>query len=217
MQQRKKTLKGAPFEKRLITRTYERIGLQPIYNAEDIASLPHVNSLPGFAPFVRSTRTLGYVVGRWEVCQELPYPTVREVNQAVRDDLPRGLTTLNLLLDQATLQGLDPDAAPADLVGAGGTSLACADDAVTLFDSVALDHTPLLVITGASALPVAALILSTAERHGIAHDQIKGCIGADPLGALAVFGTLPLSLDRCYDLMARWTAWAQTRARACGR
>lgn len=207
-----KTLKGAPFEKRLITRTYEQIGLQPIYNAEDSASLPHVTSLPGFAPFVRSTRTLGYVVGRWKVCQELPYPTAREVNQAARDDLPRGLTALNLSLDRATLHGLDPDAAPVDLVGAGGTSLACADDAVTLFDGVALDRTPLLIITGANALPVVTLILAAAERHGIAHDQIQGCIGADPLGALATFGTLSLSLDRCYDLMARWTAWAQTHA-----
>jgi len=33
-----KTLKGAPFEKRLITKTYENILLQPIYNIEDIAS-----------------------------------------------------------------------------------------------------------------------------------------------------------------------------------
>ncbi len=207
-----KTLKGAPFEKRLITKTYEQISLQPIYNAEDIASLPHVNSLPGFAPFVRSARTLGYVIGRWDVAQELPYPAPHEVNQAARDDLPRGLTAINLPLDRATLQGLDPDAAPADLVGAGGVSLASMEDAAALFDGVALDRTPLLILAGADALPIAALILTAAERYGIAHDQLQGCVGADPLGALATAGTLPLSLDRCYDLMARWTAWAQTHA-----
>jgi methylmalonyl-CoA mutase len=207
-----KTLKGAPFEKRLITRTYEHISLQPIYNAEDIASLPHINSLPGFEPFVRSTRVLGYVIERWDVCQELPYPTPREVNQAARDDLPRGLTALNLSLDQATLQGVDPDAAPVNMVGAGGMSLASVDDAAMLFDGVALDRTPLFVVAGASALPVAALILAAAERCGIAHDQIQGCIGADPLGALAAQGALPLSLERSYDLMARWTAWARTHA-----
>ncbi len=207
-----KTLKGALFEKRLITRTYEQISLQPIYNAEDIAGLPHVNSLPGFAPFVRSTRALGHVIGRWDVCQELPYPTPREVNQAAREDMPRGLTALNLPLDRATLQGLDPDAAPADLAGAGGVSLASVDDLATLFDGLALDRAPLLVIAGASALPVAALILTAAGRSGIAYDQLQGCIGADPLGALATMGSLPLSLDRCYDLMARWTAWAHTHA-----
>jgi methylmalonyl-CoA mutase len=207
-----KTLKGAPFEKRLITRTYEQISLQPIYNAEDIASLPHITSLPGFAPFVRSTRTLGYVIGRWEVCQELPYPTPREVNQAAHDDLPRGLTAINVPLDRATLHGLDPDAAPVEWIGAGGMSLASVEDAATLCDGMALDRTPLLVAAGADALPVATLILAAAERYGIAHDQVQGCIGADPLGALAMFGTLPLLLERCYDAMARWTAWAQTHA-----
>ncbi|PMP79358.1 MAG: methylmalonyl-CoA mutase, partial [Chloroflexus aggregans] len=78
-----KTLKGAPFEKRLITKTYEQILLQPIYNAGDIADLPHINSLPGFAPFVRDTRILGPLVERWQVAQELPYPTTTEVRQAL--------------------------------------------------------------------------------------------------------------------------------------
>jgi len=207
-----KTLKGAPFEKRLITKTYENILLQPIYNIEDIAGLPQVNSLPGFEPFVRSTRALGYVIARWEVCQELPYPLPREVNEAARSDLSRGLTSLNLPLDQATLQGLDPDAAPMALVGAGGVSLATVDDAVTLLEGVALDRTPLLVASGANAVPVAALILAAAERSGVTFDRIGGCIGADPLGALAVQGSLPFSLERSYDLMAQWTAWAHVHA-----
>jgi methylmalonyl-CoA mutase len=43
-------LKGAVFEKKMYTETYEGIKLHPIYRAEDIAGLPHVNSLPGFAP-----------------------------------------------------------------------------------------------------------------------------------------------------------------------
>jgi methylmalonyl-CoA mutase (EC 5.4.99.2) len=70
-------------------------------------------------------------------------PPPREVNQAARDDLPRGLTALNLSLDQATLPGkLIPDAAPVNMVGAGGMSLASVDDAAMLFDGVALDRTP---------------------------------------------------------------------------
>jgi hypothetical protein len=45
-----KALKGAPFEKRLITKTYEEIDLQPMYQHEDIEGLPHLDRLPGFAP-----------------------------------------------------------------------------------------------------------------------------------------------------------------------
>ena len=67
-----KFLKGAPFEKRLVTKTYENIDLQPMYRQEDIANLPHLDSLPGFAPYLRGTTPLGYVASSWDVAQELP-------------------------------------------------------------------------------------------------------------------------------------------------
>lgn len=207
-----KTLKGVPFEKRLITKTYEQILLQPIYNAADIAELPHTGSLPGFAPFVRDTRVLGPVLERWQVAQELPYPTADEANQAAQADVPRGLTTLNLPLDQATQHGLDPDAAAPAQVGTGGLSLATLADARRLLAQLDLNRLALLVNAGAQAMPVAALLVTAAEAQGITPDQLHGCLGADPLGALAASGTLPASLDRCYDLLAEWTRWAMAHA-----
>ena len=51
------TLDGAPFEKKLVTRTFEGIDVQPIYRADDLAGLDHLGSLPGEAPYVRGTRT----------------------------------------------------------------------------------------------------------------------------------------------------------------
>ncbi|WP_448336600.1 methylmalonyl-CoA mutase family protein [Chloroflexus aurantiacus] len=207
-----KTLKGAPFEKRLVTKTFENILLQPIYNASDIADLPHLASLPGFAPFVRDTRILGPVRERWQVAQELPYPTATEVNQAAQADLPRGLTTLNVPLDQATRQGIDPDAAAPAQVGAGGMSLATLDDARRLFDQLDLARIPLLIQTGALSLPVAGLLLAAATERGLSPDQWQGTLAADPLGNLAADGSLPASLERCYDLLAEWTRWAMTNA-----
>jgi methylmalonyl-CoA mutase len=85
-----KALKGAPFEKRLITRTYEGISLQPIYRQEDIQGLPHLDGLPGFAPYARGADALGYVSRSWDVAQELPYPTPATFNAALRTDLERG-------------------------------------------------------------------------------------------------------------------------------
>jgi len=207
-----KTLKGAPFEKRLLTRTYEGITLQPIYALADTASLPHAASLPGLPAYVRGTRALGYLIRPWEVAQELPYPTAAEVNQAAREDLPRGLTTLHVRLDRATRLGQDPDQAPPDSVGQGGASLASRDDAATLFAEIPLAQTPLLFAAGAVALPLAALILAAAEAQGLKPGKLQGCIGADPLGALASAGALPISLERSYDAMAWLTAWAATHA-----
>ncbi len=50
-------LKGASFEQRMLTPTPEGITLQPLYRREDAAALPHVNSRPGAAPFVRGRAT----------------------------------------------------------------------------------------------------------------------------------------------------------------
>jgi len=37
-------LKGAVFDKKMYTETYEGIKLHPIYRSEDVSGLPHVNS-----------------------------------------------------------------------------------------------------------------------------------------------------------------------------
>ena len=60
------TLKGAPFEKKLITKTYEGIDLQPIYNKEDRNKVPYLaDSLPGSFPFTRGTNPAGYKGEAW--------------------------------------------------------------------------------------------------------------------------------------------------------
>ena len=59
------TLKGAPFEKKLVTKTFEGIDIQPIYNKTDLDGLTHLGSLPGQAPYVRGTKT----TNTWEMHQ----------------------------------------------------------------------------------------------------------------------------------------------------
>ncbi|NTW00630.1 MAG: methylmalonyl-CoA mutase [Oscillochloris sp.] len=205
-------LKGVPFEQKLVTRTYEGIKLQPIYTQADTAALPQIQSLPGLPPYLRNTQALGYVIQPWQVAQELPYPTAAAVNQAAREDLPRGLTMLNVPLDRATLLGLDPDQVPPEMVGQGGVSLANLTDLTTLFNGVPLAQTPLHVAVGASGLPLLALIIAAAARQGVDPAQLRGCIGMDPLGLLATHGCLPTNLERSYDTLAWLTAWAQAHA-----
>ena len=122
------TLKGAPFEKKVISKTYEGIDLQPIYRQEDVAEVSQLNQWPGFGPYGRGSRASGYTVQPWAICQELPYPTAQEFNQAARYDLERGQTAISLLLDKATLLGQDPDEARVGDVGQGGVSIATVDD-----------------------------------------------------------------------------------------
>ena len=105
------SLKGAPFDKKMLTQTYEGITLQPIYTPEDVKGLPHLGGVPGAFHFVRGNEALGKRVAGWLVAQELPYPKAEDFNEALKQDLERGQTAVNLVLDAASQAGLDPDQA----------------------------------------------------------------------------------------------------------
>ena len=51
-------LKGAPFDKKLVTRTPEGIDVQPLYTAADWPADGDPSGFPGFMPTTRGSRTL---------------------------------------------------------------------------------------------------------------------------------------------------------------
>ncbi|MFZ1642562.1 MAG: methylmalonyl-CoA mutase family protein [Candidatus Contendobacter sp.] len=207
-----KFLKGAPFEKRLVTKTYENIDLQPMYRQEDIEGLPHLDSLPGFAPYLRGTTPLGYVASSWDVAQELPYGTPAAFNEALRADLARGQNAVNLVLDRPTLAGVDADQAEADDVGKGGLSISSVADLAQALDGVDLESTPLFIQASTSALTFTALLAALVQKQGKSLAKVRGAIGMDPLGQLARDGRLPRDLDGIYDVMAQLATWAKANA-----
>ncbi|MFC4769700.1 methylmalonyl-CoA mutase family protein [Effusibacillus consociatus] len=203
-----KSLKGASFETKLMTNTYEEFTLQPIYRKEDIERLLHVSNFPGFAPYVRGTKALGYVIRPWEVCQEISPGTPEEFNRAAQNDLQRGQTMLNLVLDRAALSGLNPDEAKPEDVGNKGVSIFRREDLDTALDDINLEKVPLYIQTGALGLPILALLLSHLEAQGKDPQKLSGCIGMNPLGALVQEGTIPCPLETAYDAMEQITNWA---------
>lgn len=205
-------LKGAPFDKKMFTPTYEGITLRPIYRREDAAELPHVNSFPGFAPFVRGANASGYVKDAWDISQEIAFSSPSEFNNAARNSIARGLNALNMVLDKATRNGYDPDWAQPEDVGFGGLSIATLNDLDRALDGVDLENTPLLVRSGASAMPFAALLVALARKRRKTTTGLHGCIEMDPLAVLSHEGRLPQSLDGAYREMAALTRWAAARA-----
>ncbi|MHB1306903.1 MAG: methylmalonyl-CoA mutase family protein [Limisphaerales bacterium] len=205
-------LKGAPFEKRMLTSTYEGITLQPLYCQEDIASIPHVSSFPGFAPFVRGATASGYLAHGWHVSQEITGSSPMEFNDSARHGLGRGLTALNLVVDQATRNGHDPDWAKSTEVGCGGVSISTLGDLERALDGIDLEKSPLFVRTGASGMPFAALLAALSRKQRKSTAWIRGCIETDPLGVLAHESRLPQSLPAAYREMAALTKWAAEHA-----
>ena len=209
-------LKGAPFEKKLLTKTPEGITLQPIYRSEDTQYLPEMNSLPGFAPYLRGGQVWREADKAWQVAQELVYPTYEEFNEAVRHDLKRGQTAVILLLDKASRKGLDPDAAAVGEVGGGGVSIASLKGMTKALDGIKLDETPVYINCGTSALPYLGMFTALATKQGVSFQKLSGALAMDPLGTLLLDGSLPCSIEGALDEMAAMTVWANSKAPQLG-
>ncbi len=207
-----KELKGKPFEKTLIKKTYEGIDIQPMYFVHDLDGLPLVDTLPGEAPYMRGTTASGNRVNAWNIAQEITLADPEEFNRAAQYDLTRGQNSLNIVFDRATLNGLDPDQAPAEMVGKGGLSLATLSDAKIALAGIDLTAQPCRVTCGVSGIALAALISALLEENGKTLAELQGSLVVDPLGSMAVEGKLSSSLALAYDRMAQLARWAGEHA-----
>jgi methylmalonyl-CoA mutase len=207
-QEVERLLKGASFAKRMFTNTVEGIRINPLYSQADTSTLPWLDSRPGQAPFVRGTKSAGYLGAPWLVAQELPLPDCVALNKALLEDLPRGQTAISLALDVAGRQGLDPDQAASGDVGRDGTSLASLADMEKLLTGIGTARLPLMIQAGPAALPMSALLLAYWNKQDIRLDALHGCIGFDPAAELARTGSLPHSLTGTYRELGTLTRWA---------
>ncbi len=201
-------LKGKPFEKALVTPTYEDINLQPIYRREDIENLPHLKGKPGFGNYARGTSPEGYLAHPWEICQEIACPQPESFNNALKHDLERGQTAVQLTPDTACRMGLDADTADPGQVGAGGVSISNLDDLETALNDINLGHFAIHIDAGFSALEMLTALVALRKKLNKPIDNLRGSIDADPLGFLAAHGRLPVSTKNSYDTMAQAASWS---------
>lgn len=211
------SLQGAPFEKKLVTHTYEGIDVQPIYTARDRLGEPDDEGFPGLPPLVRGARPLGAAVTGWDLRQEYAHPDVRVAAREIADDLHGGVASLLLRLDATARSGLDPDDRRAENVDGDGLMLHRLDDFRELLADVNLDEVGVALDAGAAFLPAAATLAALWRQRGVTPDRAGGAFHADPLGALATTGQLPVTpaaaLEQMADL-AVWTAENFPRVRA---
>lgn len=203
-----KLLKGKPYEKIMLTNTYEGIQLKPMYRKDDIADLPLNDELPGNGHYLRGTKSDGYFTKPWDVAQEISEPTPEKFNKALLNDLNRGLTAVNMVLDEATLMGTDPDESEIGLVGNGGLSLVNLNDLEISLNKVVLDCIDINIQAYGQALPITAMLMALARKQGISTTSIKGVIGLDPLADLVEWGDVEYTLPEIYDEMYNLTKWA---------
>jgi methylmalonyl-CoA mutase len=201
-------LNGAPFEKKLVTHTYEGIDIQPIYSRSDFPGESDPNGFPGLPPFVRGSKVLGAVMRGADLRQEHAHPDLTVTNRAIVADFADGTTSIQLRLDAAARNGLDPDeTAAASLAGRDGIMAYSVDDLDAALADVDLTRVGIALDGGAAFLPAASLLAALWQRRGVALHQVRGAFNADPLAALARDGQLPVSPGASMTMLAELAEW----------
>jgi len=89
--------------------TPEGINVKCMYTAEDVAGLPSVNTLPGFAPYVRGPQPTMYAQRPWTIRQYAGFSTAKDSNAFYRRNIAAGQQGLSVAFDLATHRGYDSD------------------------------------------------------------------------------------------------------------
>jgi len=149
-------LKGASFEERLVSKTYDGIAIAPLYGRD-------AGARPVFG------RTAG---APWQIIQRIELPDPAAANAQALHDLENGATGLALVFAGAIGAygfGLD-----------GGTSLARLLDGVVLDAGIALDLQP-----GPQSEHIAHRLAEVVRLRGVSPAAAGIRFGFDPLGAIA--------------------------------
>ena len=203
-------LKGAPFEKKMFTKTYEGITFDPMYTRKHTEDILPKGVMPGMGDYLRGVDAAGYIGKPWGIAQACDETLPAENNELLRHENDKGATIYHIVLDTASRAGVD--ARQAEAVGDTGTSVTTVEDMHVLLTGLDLAKFPLYVYAGANAVPLLALVAAARRASGEDMAEVRGIVGADPIGALAADGKLPASLDAHYDSLAAAARWATVNA-----
>jgi methylmalonyl-CoA mutase len=180
---------GAPLE-RLDWHTPEGLVVKPLYTADDLAGLDHLDTLPGFAPYVRGPRATMYAGRPWTVRQYAGFSTAEESNAFFRKNLAAGQTGLSVAFDLATHRGYDSDhPRVAGDVGKAGVAIDTVEDMRILFAGIPLDKMSVSMTMNGAVLPVMAMFIVAAQEQGVAPSALAGTLQNDILKEFMVRNT----------------------------
>jgi len=200
-------LKGAPFEKIMLTKTYEDINLEPIYTESEHKEQV-IKGVPGKAPF---TRGLSHK-STWQISQDIQVSSLKEFNKILRYDLECGQNAIRLHLDQASMQGQDSDLADQNMVFKNGLPVSTIEDLDTIFKNIILADWPVYIKSGSAGISSAAFLIAYCKKHDIRFDTLNVAIETDPLFEWSKFGALNTTLVETFDEIALLTNWAVKNA-----
>jgi methylmalonyl-CoA mutase len=170
--------------------TPEKIPVKPIYSAEDLENMEHLNYAAGLPPYLRGPYSSMYVMQPWTIRQYAGFSTAEESNAFYRRNLAAGQKGLSVAFDLATHRGYDSDhERVVGDVGKAGVAIDSILDMKILFDQIPLDQMSVSMTMNGAVLPVLAFYIVAALEQGVKPEQLSGTIQNDILKEFMVRNT----------------------------
>ena len=170
--------------------TLEGIAVDPIYTADDLQGLTHLEGLPGQEPFTRGVKATMYTGRPWTIRQYAGFSTAEASNAFYRKALAAGQQGVSVAFDLATHRGYDSDH-PRVIgdVGKAGVAIDSVEDMKILFEGIPLDKVSVSMTMNGAVIPILANFIVTGEEQGHDCQVLSGTIQNDILKEFMVRNT----------------------------
>lgn len=151
-------LKGADYEKKLITITPDKIKIKPYYREEDLKNLNYLHSLPGNFPYVRSTKTKN---NNFDIRQNIFVEDFNTANNKAHKIILKGINSVGFYLchkDNISQKDIN-----------------------TLLKNVNPETTNINFISGKMSLHILRLFINFCKTINLKSENIKSSFHFDPL------------------------------------
>ncbi|MCK9400755.1 MAG: methylmalonyl-CoA mutase [Bacteroidales bacterium] len=170
--------------------TAEGIPVKPVYTADDLEGMEHLNFAAGIPPFLRGPYSTMFVTKPWTIRQYAGFSTAEESNAFYRRNLASGQMGLSIAFDLATHRGYDSDhERVVGDVGKAGVAVDSILDMKVLFDQIPLNRMSVSMTMNGAVLPVLAFYIVAGLEQGARLDQLSGTIQNDILKEFMVRNT----------------------------
>ena len=170
--------------------TPEQIKVKPVYSAEDLKEMEHLDYAAGIPPFLRGPYSMMYVFRPWTIRQYAGFSTAEESNAFYRRNLASGQKGLSVAFDLPTHRGYNPDnERVVGDVGKAGVSICCMENMEQLFDGIPLNKMSVSMTMNGAVLPVLAFYINAALEQGAKLEEMAGTIQNDILKEFMVRNT----------------------------
>ena len=169
---------------------FNHLKIKSLYTAQDIQNLPHLDSLPGVAPFLRGPYKTMYLGKLWTIRQYAGFGDANDTNQLFHQALAQGSQSLSVAFDLPTHRGYDSDhpLVSAD-VGMAGVAIDSVEDMKRLMADIPLDKVSVSMTMSGAVLPIMAAFIVAAEESGIPAHALSGTIQNDIIKEFMVRNT----------------------------